>query len=80
MAIQELGDHPDYIAALLAAPAEATVMTEGSRLGWRDMPRRVLCSAVAVAEARRQGSMSVCVDRWAGVLIASRPTSAYERP
>lgn len=50
-ATQESGAHPDYLAALLAAPAEATVLTDAFSVGWTDATHRVLRSAVAAAEA-----------------------------
>jgi nitronate monooxygenase len=51
VATQESGAHPDYVAALLAAAAEATVLTEAFSVGWPDAPHRVLRSAVAAAQA-----------------------------
>jgi NAD(P)H-dependent flavin oxidoreductase YrpB (nitropropane dioxygenase family) len=51
VATQESGAHPDYVAALLAAPAEATVLTETFSVGWPDAAHRVLRSAVAAAQA-----------------------------
>jgi len=51
VATTESGAHPDYVAALLAATAEATVLTEAFSVGWPDAPHRVLGSAVAAAQA-----------------------------
>ena len=51
LATPESGAHPDYVAALLAAGAEDTVLTTTFSLGWPDAPHRVLASAVAAAEA-----------------------------
>jgi nitronate monooxygenase len=42
---------PTYVAALLAAPAEATILVEAFSVGWPGAPHRVLSSAVAAAEA-----------------------------
>jgi nitronate monooxygenase len=51
LATQESGAHPDYVAALLAAPAEAVVLTDAFSVGWADATHRVLRSAVAAAQA-----------------------------
>ncbi len=51
LATPESGAHPDYVAALLAADGEATVLTEAFALGWPDAPHRVLRSALEAAEA-----------------------------
>jgi hypothetical protein len=51
VATQESGAQPDYVAALLAATAEATVLTEAFSVGWPDAPHRVLRSALAAAQA-----------------------------
>lgn len=72
VATQESGAHPDYVAALLAAAAEATVLTEAFSVGWPDAPHRVLRSAVAAAQALpdevvatvQTGSGSEPIPRW----------------
>jgi NAD(P)H-dependent flavin oxidoreductase YrpB (nitropropane dioxygenase family) len=51
VATEESGAHPDYIAALLAADADATILVEAFSGGWPGAPHRVLSSAVAAAEA-----------------------------
>lgn len=51
VATQESGAHPDYVAALLAAHADATMLVEAFSVGWPDAPHRVLSSAVAAARA-----------------------------
>jgi nitronate monooxygenase len=56
LATQESGAHPDYVAALLAADDEATVLTEAFAVGWPNAPHRVLRSALQAAEAF-QGEM-----------------------
>jgi nitronate monooxygenase len=55
VATQESGAHRDYVEALLAAGAEATVLTEAYSVGWPDAPHRVLASAVAAAQALPDG-------------------------
>jgi NAD(P)H-dependent flavin oxidoreductase YrpB (nitropropane dioxygenase family) len=51
LATPESGAHPDYVAALLAADSEATVLTEAFAVGWPKAPHRVLGSALQAAEA-----------------------------
>ena len=50
LATPESGAHHDYVAALLAAGDEATVLTTAFSVGWPDAPHRVLASALAAAE------------------------------
>jgi NAD(P)H-dependent flavin oxidoreductase YrpB (nitropropane dioxygenase family) len=42
----ESGAHPEYVAALLAARGEDTVLTEWFNEGWSDAPHRVLRAAL----------------------------------
>ena len=58
VATAESGAHPDYVAALVAAGAEATVLTEAYSVGWPDAPHRVLASAVAAAQALSDGPVA----------------------
>ena len=51
LATAESGAHPEYVAALLAADGEATVLTQAFGVGWPDAPHRVLRSALAAAQA-----------------------------
>ena len=51
VAAAECDAHPEYVAALVAARAEDTVLTERFASMWPDAPHRVLRSAVAAAEA-----------------------------
>jgi nitronate monooxygenase len=51
LATEESGAHPEYVAALLAADDEATVLTEAFAVGWPGAPHRVLRSALQAAEA-----------------------------
>jgi nitronate monooxygenase len=58
----ESGAHPDYVAALLAAGHETTVVTAAFSVGWPDALHRVLRTAVAAAaasEAASVGTLSV---------------------
>jgi nitronate monooxygenase len=51
VAAQEADAHPDYVARLIAASSQDTVLTEAFASGWPDAPHRVLRSAVEQAEA-----------------------------
>lgn len=51
IASAESGAHPDYIAALIAARASDTCLTEAFSVMWPDAPHRVLRSSIAAAEA-----------------------------
>jgi nitronate monooxygenase len=51
LATTESGAHPDYVAALLAAGDDATVLTSAFSVGWPDAPHRVLRTALTAAEA-----------------------------
>jgi NAD(P)H-dependent flavin oxidoreductase YrpB (nitropropane dioxygenase family) len=48
---EESDAHPDYVAALLAAGADDTVLTTAFGVGWPDAPHRVLRTALQRAEA-----------------------------
>jgi NAD(P)H-dependent flavin oxidoreductase YrpB (nitropropane dioxygenase family) len=50
----ESGAHPDYVARLLAATSEDTVLTEAFSEMWPNAPHRVLRSCVAAAEQLRE--------------------------
>jgi nitronate monooxygenase len=47
----EAGSHPRYVAALLDAGDDATVLTEWFGEGWENAPHRVLRSALQAAQA-----------------------------
>ena len=51
LATRESGAHPDYVAALLGAGDEDTVLTTRFSIGWPDAPHRVLASALAAVDA-----------------------------
>lgn len=50
VASRESEAHPSYVAAILAAKAEDTCLTEAFSAGWPHAPHRVLRSAIAAAE------------------------------
>jgi nitronate monooxygenase len=54
--------HPDYVAALIAATADDTELTETFGNGWPDAPHRVLKASIAAAQAANDdvvGTMSM---------------------
>jgi NAD(P)H-dependent flavin oxidoreductase YrpB (nitropropane dioxygenase family) len=51
VAAAECDAHPEYVAALVSAQAEDTVVTERFDAMWPNAPHRVLRSAIAAAEA-----------------------------
>jgi nitronate monooxygenase len=51
LAATESPAHPDYVAALIAATADDTEITEAFGNGWPDAPHRVLRSSLAAAQA-----------------------------
>jgi NAD(P)H-dependent flavin oxidoreductase YrpB (nitropropane dioxygenase family) len=71
LAATEASMHPEYVAALIAARAGDTTLTDLFARGWRNAPHRVLRSSIVAAEAF-QGDV---VGEWAnvdGTLIPSR--------
>lgn len=73
IAAEEADAHPDYVAAILAAAGDDTVLTEAFSTGWRDAPHRVLRSCVDAATALEadiagetvHGGVAFPVPRWA---------------
>jgi len=67
VAAAESGAHPAYVAALLRAESEDTVMTEAFSVLWPNAPHRVLSSCVAAATECRE-EVTGEVD-WGGVTM-----------
>jgi NAD(P)H-dependent flavin oxidoreductase YrpB (nitropropane dioxygenase family) len=67
VAAQEADAHPDYVARLIAASSQDTILTEVFANGWPDAPHRVLRSAVEAAEAFDGDIVGVLGDREVGV-------------
>ena len=73
IAAEEADAHPDYVAAILAAAGDDTVLTEAFSTGWPDAPHRVLRSCVDAATALEagiagetvHGGVAFPVPRWA---------------
>ena len=57
LASHEADAHPSYVAALLAASAEDTILTSAFSVGWPDAPHRVLRSAVDAAARHAEGNV-----------------------
>lgn len=51
LATDEADVHPLYLAALVRAGAEDTVLTEAFSMGWPDAPHRVLRESIAASDA-----------------------------
>lgn len=77
LATAESGAHPQYVAALLAANAEDTVLTEAFSTGWPDAPHRVLRSCIAAAAAH--GDEVVAKTRF-GATMVPVPRFSVEPP
>jgi nitronate monooxygenase len=74
VAAQEADAHPDYVARLIAASSQDTVLTEAYSNGWPDAPHRVLRSAVEAAEAFDGAIVGVVGDDEIGV-FSPRPVT-----
>ncbi|MDX6675204.1 MAG: nitronate monooxygenase [Solirubrobacteraceae bacterium] len=74
VAAQEADAHPDYVARLLAASSQDTVLTEIFANGWPDAPHRVLRSAAAAAEAFDGAVVGLVGDSEIGV-FSPRPAT-----
>src|SRR4051794_23151589 len=59
VATKEADAHPEYLAALVAAGADDTVLTTAFAAGWPDAPHRVLRSSVEAAEAAADGAVVI---------------------
>jgi NAD(P)H-dependent flavin oxidoreductase YrpB (nitropropane dioxygenase family) len=57
LAAAESGAHPAYVAAILAAEAADTCLTEAFSVMWPHAPHRVLRSAIAAAERLPAGAI-----------------------
>ena len=64
VAASESPAHPRYVAALIAADAEDTLLTETFSVGWPDAPHRVLRSAAEKALAFAQPVVGESAPAW----------------
>jgi NAD(P)H-dependent flavin oxidoreductase YrpB (nitropropane dioxygenase family) len=82
VAAEESGAHPRYVAALLAAGPEDTLLTQAFSVMWPDAPHRVLRSCVEAAHALEGettgettwGGAKLPVPRF-GVVVPTRETT-----
>jgi nitronate monooxygenase len=74
VAAEEADAHPDYVARLIAASAQDTVLTSAFSNGWPDAPHRVLRSAVEAAEGFDGDVVGVVGGRELGV-FSPRPVT-----
>lgn len=63
LAAAEADVHPDYLAALIAADADDTVITEAFSAGWPNAPHRVLASCVTASTADPLTRSVICPQR-----------------
>jgi NAD(P)H-dependent flavin oxidoreductase YrpB (nitropropane dioxygenase family) len=86
IATEEANAHPQYVAAVIAAAPEDTVVTTAFGVGWPDAPHRVLRSCVAAAEGfegetvaeMALGDETMAVPRFAPPCPAPSTTGAVE--
>jgi nitronate monooxygenase len=80
LATAESGAHPEYVAALLAATADDTILTTVFDHGWRDAPHRVLRVATDHAASCADGVIgrAAYADRaWEIVRWSSQPPTVF---
>ena len=80
VASAESGAHPDYVAALLDARGDDTVLTTAFGEDWPDAPHRVLRIAVeraAAGESEVVGQAAFGDRRWEVVRGASQPPTVF---
>jgi nitronate monooxygenase len=63
VAAKEADAHPDYVAKLIGASGQDTVLTESFGTGWPNAPHRVLRSAVEAAEQHDDSPVAKLGDR-----------------
>jgi len=74
VASEESNAHPQYIARLIAATAQDTVITEAFGANWPNAPHRVLRTAVTAAERRGDGPVAVADSQEIGRFHSMPPT------
>jgi nitronate monooxygenase len=76
VAARESNAHPEYVAALIAATAGDTVITEAFGRDWSNAPHRVLRSALLAAEAFSGEIVATVGEREVPPLASAPPTVA----
>jgi nitronate monooxygenase len=74
VAAEEADAHPDYVAKLIAASREDTLLTEAFSVGWPDAPHRVLRAAVEAAERLDQPIVATLDEQEIPRFAATPPT------
>jgi nitronate monooxygenase len=74
VASEESNAHPHYIARLIAATAQDTVITEAFGANWPNAPHRVLRTAVTAAERCGDGPVAVAGSQKIGRFHSMPPT------
>lgn len=74
VASEESNAHPQYIARLIAATAQDTVITEAFGANWPNAPHRVLRTAVTAAERCGDGPVAVAGSQEIGRFHSMPPT------
>jgi nitronate monooxygenase len=74
LASEESNAHPQYIARLIAATAQDTVITEAFGANWPNAPHRVLRTAVTAAERCGDGPVAVAGSQEIGRFHSMPPT------
>jgi NAD(P)H-dependent flavin oxidoreductase YrpB (nitropropane dioxygenase family) len=78
VATEESDAHPDYVARLVSASADDTVLTGAFNVGWPDAPHRVLRSAVDAAEGTDRETVGTLAGGDIPRLAPVPPTRATE--
>jgi nitronate monooxygenase len=74
VAAQESNAHPEYIARLIAATAQDTVITEAFGANWPNAPHRVLRTAITAAERLGDEAVAVAGNQEIGRFHSMPPT------
>jgi nitronate monooxygenase len=74
VAAEESDAYPEYIARLIAATAQDTVITEAFGANWPNAPHRVLRAAVMAAERLGDGAIAVAGSQEIGRFHSMPPT------
>jgi NAD(P)H-dependent flavin oxidoreductase YrpB (nitropropane dioxygenase family) len=74
VASEESNAHPQYVASLIAATAQDTVITEAFGANWPNAPHRVLRTAVTAAERCGDGPVAVAGSQEIGRFHSMPPT------
>jgi nitronate monooxygenase len=74
VAAEESNAHPQYVASLIAATAQDTVVTEAFGANWPNAPHRVLRAAVTAAQQLGDGPIAAAGSQQIGRFHSMPPT------